>query len=112
MGDRWWHFVIKLGPANPQPGWDSISQPGFLFMAKKIEFELPKDLTLPDQISSNGEFDALATIKIKKDGKACLVAIDGYRMPGYREEDEQESEQEEMEEDSMSYSEAASEGME
>lgn len=57
-------------------------------MAKKIEFELPEGYSLPDGVSTNGQFETLATLALKSNGKACLVAIDGYRMPGYTERDE------------------------
>jgi len=70
--------------------------------SKRIEFDLPDGFTIPDGISSDGEFETLATIKMKDDGSVCLVALDGYRMPGYREEDEPETE------DKRGYAQAAS----
>lgn len=73
-------------------------------MAKRIEFELPDGLTIPEQVSKNGQFEVLATIQLKDDGKGCLVALDGYRMPGYQEKDADGD-------DGKSYSQAASEGM-
>lgn len=77
--------------------------------SKRIEFDLPEGLSIPEGISpSNGEFDALATIKMKDDGSACLVAIDGYRMPGYLEGDEKEKPQEKT---MKGYAEAASDGI-
>lgn len=75
--------------------------------SKKIEFDLPDGFSIPEGMSTNGEFDTLATVRIKDDGSACLVALDGYRMPGYQEGDEQESE----DKDNRSYSQAASDGM-
>jgi hypothetical protein len=78
-------------------------------MAKRIEFDLPDGFSLPDGISTNGEFDALATIKLKDDGSACLVAIDGHRMPGYTDESDEDESSEKP--DNKSYSEASSEGM-
>lgn len=77
--------------------------------SKKIEFNLPEGFSVPDDVSENGQFQALATIQLKDGGKACLVAIDDYRMPGYQEKDGNESE---MNEDKRSYSEAASADME
>lgn len=71
-------------------------------MAKRIEFKLPEGFVSPEGVSKNGQFEALATIQLKDDGKACLVAIDGYRMPGYKDDDE---------DDGKSYASAASEGM-
>lgn len=70
-------------------------------MAKRIEFELPEGLSLPDGISKSGSFEVLATLQLKDDGKACLKALDGYLMPGYQEKDS----------DDKSYASAASEGM-
>jgi len=78
-------------------------------MAKRIEFDLPDGLSLPDGVSTNGEFDALATIQLKDDGSACLVAINGHRMPGYT--DDKDDDEGSEKPDSRSYSEAASEGM-
>lgn len=78
-------------------------------MAKRIEFQKPDELAIPEGISKSGEFEALATLKLKEDGKTlCLVAIDGNRMKGYREEDDNEPEAD----DGKGYAEAASEGME
>lgn len=73
-------------------------------MAKRIEFDLPEGFVAPDGVSKNGQFEALATIQLKDDGKACLVAVDGYRMPGYQEKDASEG-------DGKSYASAASEGL-
>ena len=78
-------------------------------MAKKIEFALPRDFSPPDDAEPGEEFDVLATIQLKKDGRACLVAIDEHRMPGYKEGDKEEPEEKY---DGKRYSEAASEGME
>lgn len=78
-------------------------------MAKRIEFPKPEELAIPEGISKSGEFEALATLQLKKDGKTlCLVAIDGNRMKGYREEDDNEPD----DDDSRSYAEAASTGVE
>lgn len=73
-------------------------------MAKKIEFELPDGLSIPEGVEDGDEFDALATIQLKSGGKGCLVALDDYRMPGYKQDDKPEN-------DNKSYSQAASEGM-
>lgn len=81
---------------------------------KKITFKKPETLVIPDGVSTNGEFEALATLKVEDDGTLCLVAIDDNRMEGYDDEDEEEeSEPEEKTEstDSMTYAQAASEGM-
>ena len=68
---------------------------------KKIEFSLPEGFVVPESASKAGdEFETLATIEIKSDGKACLVAIDGYRLPGYTNGD------------NRSYEDAAAESME
>jgi hypothetical protein len=68
---------------------------------KKIEFSLPEGFVVPESSSKVGDqFETLATIQVKSDGKACLVALDGYRMPGYANGDDR------------SYEDAASEAME
>jgi hypothetical protein len=68
---------------------------------KKIEFSLPEGFVVPESSSKVGdEFEVLATIQVKSGGKACLVAIDGYRMPGYTDGDDR------------SYEDAAAEAME
>lgn len=74
---------------------------------KRVEFQLPEGFSAPDSISNNDQFESLATIQLKDGGKACLVALDGYRMPGYRDGDGSESE----EPDNRGYAEAASAGM-
>lgn len=75
--------------------------------SKRIEFDLPEGFTIPDGLSEGKEFESLATVKLKKDGSACLVALDGYRMPGYKEEDESAPDSD----DKRSYAQAASDGM-
>jgi hypothetical protein len=68
---------------------------------KKIEFSLPEGFVVPESSSKVGDqFETLATLQIKSDGRACLVAIDGYRMPGYDSGDDR------------SYEDAAAEAME
>lgn len=68
---------------------------------KRIEFDLPEGFVQPEGVSVNGQFESLAIIQLKEDGRACLVALDGYRMPGYKEGDD----------DGKSYASAAAEGM-
>ena len=68
---------------------------------KKIEFSLPEGFVVPESSGKVGDqFDTLATVQVKEGGKVCLVAIDGYRMPGYTDRDDR------------SYEDAASEAME
>ena len=68
---------------------------------KKIELTLPDGFVVPESSSKVGDqFETLATLEVKSDGKACLVAIDGYRMPGYTDGDDR------------SYEDAASDAME
>lgn len=68
---------------------------------KKIEFTLPEGLVVPESSSKIGDqFETLATVEIKSDGNVCLVALDGYRMPGYTDGDDK------------SYEDAAAEAME
>lgn len=85
----------------------------------KIKFKKPETLVIPDGISTSGEFEALATLKLEDDGTLCLVAIDDNRInseesEGEEGKEEMEGESEMMEEmphDSMTYAQAASEGM-
>lgn len=68
---------------------------------KKIEFSLPEGFVVPESSSKVGDkFETLATLEVKGDGRACLVAVDGYRMPGYTNGDDR------------SYEDAASQAME
>jgi hypothetical protein len=71
--------------------------------SKKIEFLLPSEFVLPDGVDAGDEFEALATLQLKENGRACLVALDGNRVEGYREDDEKP--------DKRSYSQAASDAM-
>jgi len=71
---------------------------------------LPSGLILPDQISESKEFEALATIQLKEDGRACLKAIDGNLMSGYA--DGEGKDDESKPDKDIGYAEAASAGME
>lgn len=75
-------------------------------MAKRIEFQLPSGFVIGENVGEGDEMDTLATIQIKKGGKACLVALDDYRMPGY------DGTKKEKSEDKRSYADAAADNME
>lgn len=71
-------------------------------MAKRIEFDPPKDWSPPEGKDSPGdEPEVLATVRIKKGGRLCLVALDGKRLPGYSDD----------EDDGKTYPEAVAEHM-
>lgn len=74
---------------------------------KDIKFKKPESLVIPEGVSTSGEFEALATLKLEDGGNLCLVAIDGNRLES-GEDEKGESEKE----DKRSYAEAASSGME
>lgn len=57
-------------------------------MSKRIEFDPPEDFSIPEGKTSGDDFDIVATIRIKPDGRLCLVALDGARMPGYTDGDD------------------------
>lgn len=54
---------------------------------KKIEFNLPKGFVVPETKTEGDEVEVLATIELKANGRACLVAVDGHDMPGYEKDD-------------------------
>ncbi len=50
---------------------------------KRIEFPVPKGLTLPEGMSAGDTLDKLSTYRIKHNGMMCLVKIGDTPMPGY-----------------------------
>lgn len=58
---------------------------------KRVEFKPPDDFFLPEGAGTNEDFDLVCTLRIKKDGKLCLVKLGDVEMPGY-EDDEDENE--------------------
>lgn len=74
---------------------------------KDLKFKKPESLNIPEGISSSGEFEALATLKVEDDGTLCLKAIDGNRIGDGEDDDKDES----SEKDNKTYAEAASSGM-
>lgn len=61
------------------------------------EFSAPEGFAPEEGVEEDQEFEAIATLKRKPDGKLCLVALDGARFPdkrdGYEEEAEEVSEE-------------------
>lgn len=45
-----------------------------------MPYEIPEGVELPEGLKDGDEFDALATFKLTKDGKAKLMAIDGHKV--------------------------------
>jgi hypothetical protein len=41
------------------------------------EFDIPKGFQTPENLANDAEFESLATVRLKGDGKACIVALDG-----------------------------------
>jgi hypothetical protein len=56
--------------------------------AKKLEFQVPEEMQLPEDTKEGDEFDALATVKMGAEGKLTLVALDGYTLPESEEDGE------------------------
>lgn len=71
-------------------------------MPKRIEFDPPEDFVWPEGMGEDDEAEYVAVIRRKPDGRLCLVALDGIRMPGFRKN----------EDDGKTYAEAAAEGLE
>ena len=69
-------------------------------MPKRIEFDPPEGFVWPEGADED-EAEFVATIQRKPSGRLCLKTLDGFKMPGYRDD----------EDDGKTYAEAASEGM-
>lgn len=41
------------------------------------EFDIPKGFQTPENLANDSEFESLATVRLKGDGRACIVALDG-----------------------------------
>lgn len=52
-------------------------------MPKLVEFTPPKGLAVPENKAEGDTFESMATFRIKKGGRMCLVAIGEHEMPGY-----------------------------
>lgn len=59
---------------------------------KRIEFKIPAGLTVPEGTEAGGQWQEMATFRLKKNGQMCLVAIGEHKMPGYEDKDSSESE--------------------
>lgn len=55
---------------------------------KRIEFKIPAGLTVPEGTEAGGQWQEMATFRLKKNGQMCLVAIGEHKMPGYEAQDE------------------------
>lgn len=45
------------------------------------EFDLPEGYPLPEGAAEKGdEFDAMVVVRLKEDGRACFVSIDGVPL--------------------------------
>lgn len=55
---------------------------------KLVEFSPPEGLAVPEGKTEGDTFESMATFRIKKNGKMCLVAIGDLKMPGYEDRDE------------------------
>ena len=50
---------------------------------KKVTFPLPDGFSVPEGTEPGGEFDAVCTFRMEKDGKVCLTMMGDAKMPGY-----------------------------
>lgn len=50
---------------------------------KKIEFQAPEGLAIPEGTGPNEDFDMVATFRVKPGGTLCLVQIGDVKLPGY-----------------------------
>lgn len=46
------------------------------------EFDIPKGFQTPENLANDAEFESLATVRLKGDGRACIVALDGNPLGG------------------------------
>lgn len=44
------------------------------------EFDIPKGFQTPENLANDAEFESLATVRLKGDGRACIVALDGNAL--------------------------------
>lgn len=67
------------------------------------EFMIPRGFEAPTDVQPGAEFNAVAVLRQKPDGKLCLVSLDGAKFEGEEEEYEEEGEDDEVAlEDGMS----------
>lgn len=71
-------------------------------MAKRIEFDAPPGWVIPEGMAVGDDAELMATVRIKPDGRLCLVELDGTRMPGFRDD----------EDDGKTYADASADAME
>lgn len=57
-------------------------------MPKRIEFDAPDGFVLPEGKAVGDDFELMATIRMKPDGRLCIVELDGNRMPGFRDDED------------------------
>lgn len=69
-------------------------------MADYPEFELPEGLDVTD-LEEGEEMEVLAKIRKEKDGKACLVELEGFSLKETEEVEEDEDEEPSFEDSVM-----------
>jgi len=69
---------------------------------KRIEFDAPDGWNLPEGKAVGDDIEVMATVRVKPDGRLCLVELDEHKMPGYRDD----------EDDGKTYAQAAGDAME
>lgn len=54
----------------------------------KLTFAAPEGMPAPEGKEVGDEFEAPAMFRLEKDGKLCLVAVNGMKLAAYKEEAE------------------------
>ena len=57
-------------------------------MPKRIEFDPPEGFVLPEGKAVGDDIELMATVRVKPDGRLCLVALNDERMPGFRDDED------------------------
>lgn len=62
----------------------------------KLTFAAPEGMPAPEGKEVGDEFEAPAMFRMEKDGKLCLVAVNGMKLASYKEEAEPDPEEDEF----------------
>lgn len=62
----------------------------------KLTFAAPEGMPAPEGKEVGDEFEAPAMFRLEKDGKLCLVAVNGMTLSSYKEEPESTPDEDEF----------------